>query len=47
VSWLVRADLAEHTQRIGPHGATLAELFAIRDGDDTPPATPPPVGLYL
>jgi hypothetical protein len=47
VSWLVRAELAEHAHRIGPSGATLAELFAIRDGDDAPLPDVLPVGLYL
>jgi hypothetical protein len=30
VAWL--GDAARQVGRVGPHGATLAELFALRDG---------------
>jgi hypothetical protein len=34
---------------VGPHGATLAELYALRTGvrPVTVPATPPATGMYL
>ena len=36
-------------QGVGPHGATLAELYALRTGAQpvTVPATPPATGMYL
>jgi hypothetical protein len=34
VDWLVAADAAERAGRVGAAGATLAELFALRDGEE-------------
>ncbi len=43
VAWLGRAD------GIGPDGATLAQLYALRDGDAAyqPDLAPPQTGMYL
>ncbi len=43
VAWLGRTD------GIGPDGATLAQLYALRDGDASyqPDLTPPQTGMYL
>jgi hypothetical protein len=41
VAWMRSPD------GIGPSGATLAELYALRDGEAIAPAPESPTGMYL
>jgi hypothetical protein len=50
VAWLEANGAAERADRIGPAGATLAELYAVRDGEEPVTASrePAPIGgFYL
>jgi hypothetical protein len=49
-AWLAARDAAERADRVGPAGATLAELYAVRDGEEpvTTSREPAPTGgFYL
>lgn len=50
VTWLAEHDAVDRADRVGPAGATLAELFAVRDGEEPVSVTrePAPIGgFYL
>jgi hypothetical protein len=49
-AWLAKHGAAERADRVGPAGATLAELYAVRDGEEPVSASrePAPIGgFYL